>query len=1089
MTPMSLREIYQAFGQDTEAGATARRLLEQQHWYTTLADFDPKTGEALPLGLDQVLRRLSQRSQSASIHDRLWRIVDHSRLSVEHLLGSLSESPRREQALLPIRAVRELNATSFLALNRRPGRNVREKLAGRPYMQAVRRFQSIDLPENRLLKAFVSRLAELLELRRRFVHDEDDLLPVIRSWLRDDEARSIGRWDNLPPNNTLLSHREYRRVWDAWRSLQTLDDDIDRDLQQLEARAATVAEWEGYARQYKSGTTAYGDMPVLFNYDAFSISPWVPKMAARTVPSVVRPSSTRIDEAACVDLTDPHPVYAASGDPGRPLSDLYLWQRWVRDRDVVDIDLYGADFPLLHPESTTIAVPDLFFGPDIDPVLADAAAHSFARRLSATFTDASLTWLIPDHLNEFEVEILRRNLNTRFALAHPLPRSVAAVFAQIDYRSIKSDGFAVVVLDRSGNVTTATRLVARIDSELAKRVPQTRGFYWERTPTVVLDSSPETFAALSTVSHVAANGQWSEGVASRTVPSISEGDLRARSDVGHFDMLLTVTASPVAGGVHLGALQAAAGDLALWRDQIPELSIKVIKDGRYQPFYLVGKDTTIRPVRGAALAIPVRDQFTLPAGKSHYQFPLFRGSDANDLGYEARVESASFPLSQDTACRLRMTYTFGADEPYRLVLEPIDGSFPPVRVRWRPKSNEPVTDAPGPEYPMPLTWQELQSHLDQTSGRPTDYLDWAVRQVERLLPTLRSVGSIDSATVKIPWKTNPKGHQFTFAERGYGDDVYVSESAVANKTSLQVGDEIYFLEVSTGSRSAARHVAKSKRGVYSDIAASIRRGLYVPFITIWSNGKSMTDADCPPEFGRALTARLSELESALLARATPPKLQQEIRFLFCCMHRDMPAAVARELVAGAGASALDERAYGFALGDLSQPWQQDIARRLLADVSYQALSVLAQAIWRSHKVVESFDGATVIALAKHIEAELAATNGVSRPAKAEVTRITRLSELLLGLLRSRDSADPGTRGCLQPNQEITHALSAAVDAAVGTVARSGIPVRSRVQVGSLPDKPEGDHTPDLLYALRLYLTGDVGAYAIRVTGVLDGDED
>jgi hypothetical protein len=46
-----------------------------------------------------------------------------------------------------------------------------------------------------------------------------------------------------------------------------------------------------------------------------------------------------------------------------------------------------------------------------------------------------------------------------------------------------------------------------------------------------------------------------------------------------------------------------------------------------------------------------------------------------------------------------------------------------------------------------------------------------------------------------------------------------------------------------------------------------------------------------------------------------------------------------------------------------------------------------------------------------------------------------------------------------------------------------------VEVANLPDKPEGESTPDLLYALRLYLTGDVGADAIRVTGVNDGEDD
>ena len=294
---MNLSEVYRAYGEDSEVGAQARLLLDQQHWYASIAEFDPKTGDALPLAFDEVLHRLVTRTETAFIRDRLWRIVDHCRLSLEHIFGSLSENPRREQAYLPIRDVKELNATSFIALSRRPGRNVREKLAGKPYMQAVRRYQSVDLPQNRLVKEFVTQLAELLELRRKYLGHEDDLLGDIHRWLRSDEAQAIGRWDNLPPNNTLLSHRDYRRVWDAWRWLQVLDDNLARDASELDARAATVEKWEDFGRSYAEGATLFGDMPVLFDYDNFAIETWR-EPVLRPADSTTRPDRDRpaVDE-------------------------------------------------------------------------------------------------------------------------------------------------------------------------------------------------------------------------------------------------------------------------------------------------------------------------------------------------------------------------------------------------------------------------------------------------------------------------------------------------------------------------------------------------------------------------------------------------------------------------------------------------------------------------------------------------------------------------------------------------------------------------------------------------------------------------
>jgi len=1109
---MSLRDVYRAFGEDSEEGELARRLLEQQHWFTTLADFDPKTGEALPLGLDEVLRRLSSRCELTAIHDRLRRIVDHSRVAVVYLLGSLSESPRREQAMLPVRSVRELNATSFIALNRRPGRNMREKLAGKPYMQAVRRYQSIDLPENRLLKAFASQLVEFLELRQQYLHEEDELLSVLRSWLHGEGAASIGRWENLPPNNTLLSHREYRRVWDAWRWLQNLDDDIDRDMTRLDERTAVVTVWEDRAKKFKSGTVLYGDMPVVLDFEQFQIRPWIDRFPTKPTLPLRRPKPICETSSVCIDITEPRPTYATTEASVATVNDLYLWQRWRRDVEMVDIDLYEADLPMLHPDATTVAMPDLLFRRDQEPALADAASRSFARRLRRTFDSPSLTWLLPDHLNEFQVEVLRRNLNASFPKSEPLPRSVAAVFAAVGYKEITRDGYTVVVVDQAGGVTTATRLVARIDSELARQAPETKGYYWERTPASVLERSPDGYDALLTVSHVGGDGQWRQRSTRPSAPGISDKDLRARTDLGHFDKLISVTAPPVGGGVRLHQLRSNAGDLALWRDQVPELSIKVIKDNRYQSFYLVGKETTIRPVRGAAVDIPVRDEFTLPAGKPHFQFPLFQGSDASDLGYEARIDSSAFPLMRDTPCRLRMTYTYGADEPYRLAFEPLDKSFPPVHVKWRPKSDEPITDAPGPEYPTPLTWHELQSHYYAEKNRTNDYLEWAVSQTERLLDRIerpvqeRKPALVESATVTVDWKLDRNGRRFTFAQPPTGDDVFIHEKSLITNlrwSDIGPGSTVFFerrtrkdgktfinnVGLSPNSAQPPLAADADAENIASSLVSLIRTALYVPYIKVWSDGRSISEDECPAHFRAKVRQLLPRIEALVRSGKVTPEVRQEVRFLFCCMHRDMPRSITNELVTELASGVIDERAYGFALGDVSQPWQREIVGRLVDERSYRALSVFAQSIWRSSKVVETFGHEALLSLVTKVEAELAICNRIAKPAKADVTRVTRLAELLLGLLRSRDSTDPERRAVLQPTQEITRALAVAVDTATACIDRSAFELRSRVQLVGLPEKPEDDHTPDLLYALRLYLTGDVGANAIRVTGVLDGDDD
>lgn len=159
---MNTADLYNALLLNDEK---AKLLLLQTHWFTVNAIFDPRSGEALPQPLTSFCKKLAfpkSNEGPLQLHDRLWRITEHARAAVEHLIRSLNENPKREHALLPIRAVKELDAVSFIKLSQRPGRNIREKLSGKPYLQAVRRYQSIDLPENRLLKAFAVRLHELL---------------------------------------------------------------------------------------------------------------------------------------------------------------------------------------------------------------------------------------------------------------------------------------------------------------------------------------------------------------------------------------------------------------------------------------------------------------------------------------------------------------------------------------------------------------------------------------------------------------------------------------------------------------------------------------------------------------------------------------------------------------------------------------------------------------------------------------------------------------------------------------------------------------------------------------------------------------
>ena len=1113
---INLQKVYSDYRAEEE---NARAMLMQGDWYCRIAEFDPKTGDALPQCLSSALSRIAGYTSSNNdtvIKDRLWRIVEHCRNSVERLFHVLNESPGREHALLPVHSVRELDANSFIKLSNRPGRTIREKLAGKPYMQAVRRFQSVDLAENRLLKAFARHLGEMLELRRDCLSHEDELLPKIQTWLRSEEAQVIGNWDNLPPNNTLISHRDYRRVWDAWRWLKTLDEDVARDLAQIEARDKTMRLWRQCAQLWAGGKHLFAETPLLFDYEKFEILPWSSKpplfkTSEQNIPRRIK--KQEISEPACVDLTAFRPRYATS-TAVQSLRAAFLWQQWAREDEAIDIELFHSDAVWLHPHATSISVPDLFFTKDNTSDCFDRAARAFASQLRNVFRNDTLVWLVPDFLNDFELDVIRRNLNARFSNAEPLPRSVAAVFEHADPSKIKREGYAIVVLDTIGGKTSATKLLAKFDEDLNKRIPVTCGFYWERCPPVIIACADEEIPVTQGygIATVDAKGQWRDEIPPTKIRPIDSESLKRNKSIGSFESCIDLTESPVVGGINLHTLQQRAGDIPIWRNQIPELSIKVMKDGIRQRFHLVSRGTTVKPIRGKPVSINIDEDFTLPSGKMFYQFPLYIGDNADDLGFSARLSSPAFPLKNDVVCDLNLTFEYGADEPYKLVFTPRDKSFPPVRATWQRTEEATITDAPAPEYPPQITWAELRLVRKPGSNETSDLLDWvtnAIAQLDRDLyvrPKPRTSGVISQK-----WLTDKKGGHFTFAAcNATEESVFIHQNSFSrgiNYSDFSEGQSISFELQERDGKYSGWKVAGPR---YSDevrlkdldeesvkiLIANIHKRLYFPVIQVWRDGRSIIDPECPKDFTDSIRGSVAYFAELLMESAIPDAVKNEIRFLLACLHKDMPDDSVQWVFKQINNCEIREkRTLGFALGDVSEQWQKTLLSQLVGNPTSDALRVFSYAIWREQNVVEKFNFMDLRAILDSLSIMLGNIKQCpprkhendKRTARNWIRATTEPLELLLGLLRTRASTDPEIKMLLQPHQKITKELAKQVERVTDIVLQSNLSVFSRVQINI--QKPEGDRTPDLLYALRLYLTGDDGANAIHISSISDSDND
>lgn len=1142
MAIRSLKDLYANYPNDTSDGKTAREVIVQSDWLYNAVAFDPVSGDALPQSLSRFLTRLqSPAADRRTLHDRLWRIVDYSADAFVRVVRSLNEQPRTDHARMHVSKVREMDASSFVKLANRTGRTIREKLGRDPFVTSVRHFQSHDILENRLLKAYALRMEELLELRARaFGEPEAELLTDIRNWLVSDDAKGISRWDNLPPNNALLSHRDYRRIWKAWRWLQSLDDDVGRDAENVSEHGRVVSFWNALAQSFAGGNTM-ADMPIAFDYDSFAVRPQIPgevvhvknascrKVAIGDVEGIplnakgiakgarrdVEMRQVYVDVPVCVDFSSIRPAWT-SGCKVCRLDALLVWQRWEMEGvDSVSMSIPEATCVWTNENALTVTIGDLLLPGRVEDGLSEWAAAEFLSILRERFHSREFVWLVPDCVNEFELSTLRRNINKRFGSAMPLPRSMAVVVEKMDGRKI-ADGHAVTVVDAIGARVYATRLVARkcADDDLAKRVPESCGCYWERQPTVVLEDGEWTLMErLSGVQILDGHLQWLPSVKNGGICNPSEIKKRFPDLSERFagSEIVFADVEPVCGGLALYERQKRAGDIPLWRDHLPDLDLSASSGNGMIRVHLVS-NTTIVPRTGMTVDIPVEATFTLPAGRDEYMFPLYQGMGAARLRYQARLSAKGvFPLREDLPCRLVMRYTYGADSPYELRFTP--KAFHPdmpksFLVEWIPLTVN--GDAPGPGFP---TVPDLELMRNDGTNREKDLLERLELGLDRLVQYSAFLSSRPSSRrykqLENPLKWRERDHGGWYAFIG---NMYLRSDEFENSDDFKYATEISF-DVESESRSSRKRARNVTLGEtipskFTWTRYLLRTPMAMAFGTMRSREEQ---GGLAPLLERAAEAAREFYGNEEVAQETRDDL---LLMLAYCNSRipDSGIALLNEVAEGAKKAEFGKfnrykKAIALSIGDCSEAWQEYLMEKVLSKTSLDekwtsvAYEILAISLWRSKTLVHRLGKKQIVrildGLGKAIKRDRAR---IERYEKADdsgnkdnktklgvaLNTLCKHLELLLALLRTRESEAPEIRQIIMPGTAYAVNFEAIVGNEAMPIFEKGHRLDSRIRLKL--EKPEMfKRTPDLLYALKLYLTGDDGANSIVVSGISEED--
>jgi hypothetical protein len=282
-------------------------------------------------------------------------------------------------------------------------------------------------------------------------------------------------------------------------------------------------------------------------------------------------------------------------------------------------------------------------------------------------------------------------------------------------------------------------------------------------------------------------------------------------------------------------------DIALWRDHLPELSIEIVREGCYENFYLV-KDETVTPQLKKNVNIPIEKSFTLPKNQEYYRFPLQQGEGNRKLKFAAYLKSPAFPLKKDTVCKLQLTYTYGADDPYKLKFIPLDADFTEfksIQVEWRSETETAPIDLeklPVPAFPKQKSWSDFQKWENGYPPR-LDSLEKALDKIH----DIAKYGRIKAPVIECKFKED--GNAFCFIE-----DTHIHELCLKlgdNQELPQPGDIVSFYKIKKYDKFSGEDVCL---GETDPEGCFLAKNLHNHVLTIWNNGRSLLDPDVPDHF-------------------------------------------------------------------------------------------------------------------------------------------------------------------------------------------------------------------------------------------------
>lgn len=537
----SYEDFCKAFSADHLSVARAELLLYVQDWIIRLSgedDFYP-IAELLEFNNDKSSLRLGKQ-------DGVSKIITEVDSAVRHIAGNMRENIIRENVKLPVYQVKEINSYGLNWLSRRPGRTIKEKISNSTSLMAVKRRMSLDTGENRLYIALLKELNDILETKTKFLGKnmtevEREFWNFINSVLYVDEIEEIGRWENMPPNNTLLSDQYYKKIWKGWEELKDLDRFVEECNHKISERLSEIFYVEFLTKA--RSVLRVPQVPTIVDYEKFKVkidSPLFYLVDGANNKLTIKRDTNCLhleyrQKSVDVSFDGSTAVIIASGEKnsmeitsGRILKvvDLLFIKLGISVKGVVakkiierkNYKYITMDLFQLHPEYVNE-------DGNIETLKGRLALQKFAKydlpcddvnaviiqseemvpyTIQSAVIDNSLpqlgqlmhlledqvvtgdfTFVFPDAFDEFQLSLVHKAARMAYRSVKSFPRSIGIAFdyqesADFEIKFNKDD--ILIIVDIVDDDVVFTMVQGLVSEDVKRDFPDYKGYIWERHP-------------------------------------------------------------------------------------------------------------------------------------------------------------------------------------------------------------------------------------------------------------------------------------------------------------------------------------------------------------------------------------------------------------------------------------------------------------------------------------------------------------------------------------------------------------------------------------------------------------------------------